>query len=644
MLGSNPQSSSVDQQPDDFYEDRQTGQVYAAMNNVPLCTANMMSYEQLLAFYNASMNTVYNNHFQPPLLHHQMLNNQEIQHPRFIDPLVVLEQHRLTQQAHQSISSTSIPRSSYQESTSHSNTKQQQPSTITSDSSSRIPLHPPPRMTNPTSTSTPAKRGRNDVSNTSDTNFQPHLHYQQQTRVFNSNNTSIKRLRVNTHQQYDQFIQPPPQNQPVQQNQRHGISADNGDRQFPSSAARRFATSRFPFSPFSVIFSQDVRDKVVVEDLIKHASESYTFELKTIAYRRARTVINECRILVFVENTESFAFLHNESNWPQALAGHTFTMKMPSIPPQLSLVLPSVSLQIDWEDFVKEIKDKYTDIVDVIRFKNKAQQPVRAVKLEFGSVKSRNDILEEGEVSAMYMKHKVVEYYAQANVLICSKCYGIGHFRKNCPQTAEVTCKVCADKYSDLEIHHCSGVSKCIHCGGQHKSNDRKCLVVKDYRAALTRNILSGVASLNAGFNNARPSLLEFPLRDAAQGRQPVSTVSQMVPANLNDIISKKLDGILAKVEDEAKRTREMLDEFKEEIQKRDEETKIKVIALESKVEMLEVNFENHRTKVNLLLVNMCKALLDPVGVQDGKWKAYWRDHIDTLSTATALPKLTLQQ
>ena len=123
-----------------------------------------------------------------------------------------------------------------------------------------------------------------------------------------------------------------------------------------------------------------------------------------------------------------------------------------------------------------------------------------------------------------------------------------------------------------------------------------------------------------------------------------MSTVAQMVPANLNDIISKKLDGILAKVEDEAKRTREMLDEFKEEIQKRDEEMKIKVIALESKVEMLEENFENHRTKVNLLLVNMCKALLDPVGVQDGKWKAYWQDHINTLSKATALPKLTLQQ
>jgi hypothetical protein len=70
---------------------------------------------------------------------------------------------------------------------------------------------------------------------------------------------------------------------------------------------------------------------MVDEDLIKHASEEYNFELKTVAYRRARTENNGSRILVFVENAESFAFLHNESNWPQVLTEHTFTMNEKAI-------------------------------------------------------------------------------------------------------------------------------------------------------------------------------------------------------------------------------------------------------------------------------------------------------------------------
>ena len=164
---------------------------------------------------------------------------------------------------------------------------------------------------------------------------------------------------------------------------------------------------------------EEVRDKTVVEELIKHALEKINFELKTFAYRHGRTENNECRILVFVENTESFAFLRKESNWPVTLAERMFKLKVLSIPPQLSLVLPSVSLQMEWEDFVKEIKERYPDVANVIRLKNKAQQPVRAVKLEFETVKARNDVLGEGVISAMYMKHKVVEYYAQANVLMC---------------------------------------------------------------------------------------------------------------------------------------------------------------------------------------------------------------------------------
>ena len=154
---------------------------------------------------------------------------------------------------------------------------------------------------------------------------------------------------------------------------------------------------------------------------------------------------------------------------------------------------------------MQEVKEKYPDIANVIRLKNKAQQPVRAVKLEFLSTKLRDEILAAGEISISYTKLKVVKYYAQANVLICSICYGIGHFRKNCAQKNESTCKMCGEKCTSLKEHQCSGMLKCIHCGGAHVSNDAKGNVVKDYRAALTRNLLANAVSKNIEDAKSRP-------------------------------------------------------------------------------------------------------------------------------------------
>ena len=178
----------------------------------------------------------------------------------------------------------------------------------------------------------------------------------------------------------------------------------------PSTAVCRFSTTRFPFSPFVVIYTQAVRDNIVIDDLTKHAREVFNFELKLAAYRRGRVENNEHRILIFVENSESFAFLYNQENWPKSLAGYQYTTKRPSIPPQLALVIPAVSLLVDWDDFTQELKNKYPDLVNVVRLKNQLQQPIRAVKLEFMSVKARNDILEAKEITALYLKYKVVAF------------------------------------------------------------------------------------------------------------------------------------------------------------------------------------------------------------------------------------------
>ena len=82
------------------------------------------------------------------------------------------------------------------------------------------------------------------------------------------------------------------------------------------------------------------------------------FELKTITFRRGRPNTDECRVRIFVENSESFAFLYDGNNWPRTLAKCEFTTSIPSIPPQLAVVIPSVLDYVDREEFVIELKEK----------------------------------------------------------------------------------------------------------------------------------------------------------------------------------------------------------------------------------------------------------------------------------------------
>ncbi|CAF2645748.1 unnamed protein product [Rotaria sp. Silwood2] len=471
-----------------------------------------------------------------------------------------------------------------QQSMIHSNMHQQQPALSVQQLSVNVTASLYSSMINPTVSSTPIsahnKRGRNDTSGLSDSNMQVRPQYHQPNLAFNSNNTPNKRIRGFNQQRNDgAYLGRYTQNQPAQLNRnslgtRDTEKRNNNNQQQPSVATCRFATTRFPFSPFSVIFSQEVREKLVVDDLIKHALAHLNVELKTVAYRRGRAGKDECCILIFVENSESFSFLYDRSNWPTELAGCQFTTKNPSIPPQLALVLPTVSLQVDWDEFVQEVKSNYPGVENIVRLKNKAQQPVRAVKLEFLSPKVRGEILEAGEIGIMHMKYKVVEYFAQANVLICSNYFGIGHFRKNCPQKEESTCKTCGEKCSNLNEYQCSGLLKCIHCGWPHTSNDSKCKVMKDYRAALTRKLLANVVPATVGDTSSERTQLNNQLFSSTTSRLPYSTVDQAMPSNMNDLIGKKLDSMLAKVEEEFNATRRSIGELKDEMSIRYDETR----------------------------------------------------------------------
>ncbi|CAF4693793.1 unnamed protein product [Rotaria sp. Silwood2] len=195
--------------------------------------------------------------------------------------------------------------------------------------------------------------------------------------------------------------------------------ADSNNNQV-TSQAQRYATTRYPFSPFVVHFKDDVRDKLVMEHLVNHSKQQFGFDLRIVSYRRSQVNCfrGEYDVLVFVESTGSFEFLFDDAHWPSQLVGKNFILKKPSIPPQLSVVVKNVALNIDWEEFTTDLKAEYPDIVKVVRLKNRNLQDLKAVKVEIKSVKIRNEILEHKFISISNMRYEVVEYLALTNVLI----------------------------------------------------------------------------------------------------------------------------------------------------------------------------------------------------------------------------------
>ena len=317
----------------------------------------------------------------------------------------------------------------------------------------------------------------------------------------------LKSVTINDGYKTQNFCQGLPDNTGQPSN------ADQASRQSDgiSSAAFRFASTRYPFSPFLISFKSIVKDKIVIDELVKYAKEQ-NVELKIAAYRHKQVEKDHC-ILIFVDNIDSFCFLTNDSNWPAQLCHNTFAIKKPSTPPQLCVILPNVSLNTDWEEFVHDLKEQYPEVVDVIRLKNRAQHPVRTVKVAFSCAKARNNVLQQKEMPIDYMKYRVVEYLTPAQVLICGNCCEIGHFQKNCPLRDKTTCKICGVSYADIKNHECSGVPKCIRCGEDHKSTDSKCSIVKSYRAALNSKIFfNNRLTFSKGFDNANPSQADFPL------------------------------------------------------------------------------------------------------------------------------------
>ena len=232
------QPSNVEHMQNDIFECQENGQRYSIRNDIPLRTSIEMSYEQLQAYYNATAHLVSYNYGQPIVYGQQTLP---------VRPPMMQNQQRVSLQTQHMITSTNMPPVRKQAATEFVSSKEkQQASPITFRPAVRIPPVVPHAMTNPTSTSTPTKRGHGDVSSNPESHTNNHQQ-QHRTRVFNAKNSPMKRLRGNPQQGNDVPMQPA--QDLLGQGKQTGIAAagshNRHNQQQPvSDTADRFATSR----------------------------------------------------------------------------------------------------------------------------------------------------------------------------------------------------------------------------------------------------------------------------------------------------------------------------------------------------------------------------------------------------------------
>lgn len=337
-----------------------------------------------------------------------------------------------------------------------------------------------------------------------------------------------------------------------QNNTKDRLDVDLNLNQVPSNSiqvtneSQRYALSCFPLPAFVIRFNSGAVSAAQVKSILTdHCSNSYQTSIQILHCRLAKRILNvdyyDC--FIFVRDAFSFSFLLNESNWPKSFMNKHFSFQSnPSIPPQLCLLVRNVDLNIDYDQFCLEVKEKFPSIKNIIRMKNKFHNDITMVKLEFLSSSVRDEVLGAKRITVNYISYEVCEYLAPVHVLICSKCLAIGHFKKQCQQVKD-TCRVCSELVDDLKSHKCSNVEKCLHCNQNHKSNSLKCPIIKNFRAELTRKVLH-LNKEPAAISTNQP--VSFLFNPSHFPPPPVSFSS----SSLNNTIMNKLDSLISKLSD----------------------------------------------------------------------------------------------
>ncbi|CAF3633762.1 unnamed protein product [Rotaria sp. Silwood1] len=216
-----------------------------------------------------------------------------------------------------------------------------------------------------------------------------------------------------------------------------------------SQQARQYAETRYAFPPFIIKFQQDINESSILKYLTTHYSYNYNSNLNFAGHR----LKFKRDLLLFVNDRESFSMLYDASKWPSTIESLNFEKILPNhLPHQFSLVLKNVPSDIEIDTLLTNIKSIYPDVMNAHRILNKNQHPTTLVRLDINNINVIDELVGKKFLSIDNLRLEVMEYLAPAKVLICSKCYQIGHFRSTCKSTLEY-CKTCGFSSKDLNQH-----------------------------------------------------------------------------------------------------------------------------------------------------------------------------------------------
>jgi hypothetical protein len=263
-----------------------------------------------------------------------------------------------------------------------------------------------------------------------------------------------------------------------------------------SHQARRFAETRYAFPPFIIRSTHDMVEKDVINEILNHFDSKYNFNLCLAGHR-----LKEKReLLLFVNDRESFSMLFDGLKWPTTINSLNFEKILPSyLPPQFSLILRNVPMDVDTDAFLSDIKNDYPEVLCAHRIINKNKQPTSFIRVDINNVKTIEELLRKRFMYINNSRVAVTEYLVPAKVLICTKCFQIGHFRSTCKSILEM-CRVCGVGVKDIKKHKekCTNIQCCVRCKGAHDSNDVRCPDVKSFRAILTKSLLTSLRTNNS--------------------------------------------------------------------------------------------------------------------------------------------------
>lgn len=403
---------------------------------------------------------------------------------------------------------------------------------------------PPPATTNMNLFNSPARSKRGSPSSDpDDEDFQVVAHQKKKKQI-----ESFKRQQQ-VHIQNTSINKPSQTTRSSPSNITAKRTSNNIDhpvqQQQLTIAATRYATTRYPFPAYVVRLNTDkVAINQFTEEIVHHFKNNFEADIEILNCRtsKAKCLNDEIDFLLFVKDGTSFAILYNKTNWPSKIAGVDIIFpSWPVIPPQLSLILKHVNIQINMDEFTTELKAMFPDIKNVVRMKNKFGNDIHMIKLELMSTTTRQELIDAKKITVNYIIYEVSEFLAPATVLICSKCSGIGHFRKQCTEQND-TCKTCAQVCTDLKSHQCTDEPQCKHCGGKHLSNSMKCPIIKTFRAELTKKILNinnGQSTSSGPSNNNDNNNYYYNPRDHPPLPAPQMALNMPVITKLDELMNK---------------------------------------------------------------------------------------------------------